>query len=93
MLSKPAIGRLEYFFYAYIISALPSGLAAYYLQENNGQFNGTIAVLYIISTIIVLMATVKRLADVNLSPILCILLFVPFINILLVLYLIFASGK
>ena len=33
MLNKPAIGRLEYFFYAYIIAAVPSGYASYLLNE------------------------------------------------------------
>ena len=93
MLNKPTIGRLEYFFYAYIVAALPSGLASHYLNENGGQFNGTIFILYIISMAIVLTAAVKRLGDVNLSPFFCIFLFVPILNILLVLYLLFASGR
>ena len=93
MLNKPTIGRLEYFFYAYIIAALPSGLASHYLHENGGQYTGTIWFLYIISFVIVLTAAVKRLGDLNLSPVLCILLFVPILNILFALYLLFASGS
>lgn len=93
MLNKPTIGRLEYFFYAYIIAAVPSGYTSYLLNENGGQYNGTIWFLYIISMIIALTAVVKRLGDLNLSPILCILLFVPILNILFALYLLFASGS
>lgn len=93
MLNKPSIGRLEYFFYAYIVSALPSLLGGYFLEKNGGQYDARVILMLLISLGIVLMASSKRLVDLNLSPIWCILLFVPVVNIVLAIFLLFASGK
>ena len=93
MLNKPSIGRLEYFFYAYIVSALPSLLGGYFLEKNGGQYDARVILMLLISLGIVLMASSKRLIDLNLSPIWCILLFVPVVNIVLMIFLLFAYGK
>lgn len=99
--SVGTIGRINYFIRILLFVAIPFFVTVVSMNFFSNWHHGThlplgifIGLIFILISIFsVLMQTIKRLNDIGKSPFYSVLLLIPFVNLLLILLLLFLPRK